>query len=57
MSMVMDPRTTFTVRPLSPVLGAEVIGLDLTQPLDTGTRREVYGAFCRYQVLASGTSG
>src|SRR4051794_28782237 len=39
------------VRPLSPILGAEVVGLDLVQPLDAATRREVYDAFCRYQVL------
>ncbi|MEJ0018205.1 MAG: TauD/TfdA family dioxygenase [Acetobacteraceae bacterium] len=39
------------IRPLSPVLGAEVIGLDLAQPLDVATRREVYAAFCRYHVL------
>jgi hypothetical protein len=35
------------VRPLSPVLGAEVIGVDLSQPLDSATRRDVYDAFCR----------
>src|SRR5690242_251551 len=39
------------VRSLSPVLGAEVVGLDLAQPLDSATRRDVYDAFCRYQVL------
>jgi taurine dioxygenase len=33
------------------VLGAEVIGLDLAQPLDTAARNSVYEAFVRYHVL------
>ncbi len=41
----------FTIRPLSAVLGAEIIGLDLARPLDAATRRAVYDAFVRYQVL------
>ena len=50
-SMDMHVATTFEIRPLSAVLGAEVRGLDLSQPLDAATRREVYDAFCRHQVL------
>jgi alpha-ketoglutarate-dependent taurine dioxygenase len=42
---------TFTLRRLSPVLGAEVIGLDLAQPLGAATRRAVYDAFVRHHVL------
>jgi len=42
---------TFTLRPLSPVLGAEIIGLDLRQPLDEPVRAAVYEAFVRYHVL------
>ena len=38
MSAVMEALATFTVRPMSPVLGAEVIGLDLAQPLDAADR-------------------
>jgi len=41
----------FTIRPLSAVLGAEVVGLDLARPLDAATRRAVYDAFVRHQVL------
>jgi taurine dioxygenase len=41
----------FAIHPLSPVLGAEVIGLDLTQPLDAATRRAIYDAFVRHHVL------
>jgi len=48
MSLAMD---AVRIRPLSPVLAAEVIGLDLSQPLDEPTRRELYDAFVRYQVL------
>jgi taurine dioxygenase len=49
MSLAIDVGLQIT--PLSPVLGAEVIGLDLRQPLDAATRREVYAAFVRYHVL------
>ena len=41
----------FAIRPLSLVLGAEIIGLDLGQPLDPATRDAVYDAFVRYHVL------
>jgi taurine dioxygenase len=40
-----------SIRPLSPVLGAEVTGIDLSCPLDAATRQEIYDAFVRYQVL------
>jgi alpha-ketoglutarate-dependent taurine dioxygenase len=43
MSMVLG----FAIRELSPVLGAEVVGLDLTLSLDAATRREIYHAFVR----------
>jgi taurine dioxygenase len=56
MAMVLDERSAtpqaFEIRPLSPVLGAEIIGLDLAQPFDDATRRAVYDAFVRHQVLA-----
>ena len=55
MSIAMEARSrsgrAFDIRPLSTVLGAEVIGLDLAQPLDTATRNCVYEAFVRYHVL------
>ena len=41
----------FEIRPLSDVMGAEVIGLDLSQPLSEYTRQVVYDAFVQYQVL------
>ena len=44
-------RQTFTVEPLSPVLGASIAGLDLRQPLTEAAKRAVYDAFIRYHVL------
>jgi alpha-ketoglutarate-dependent taurine dioxygenase len=56
MSMAIEARSGagqwFTVRPLSPLMAAEVTGLDLRNPLDPETRQSVYDAFVRYQVLA-----
>jgi taurine dioxygenase len=40
----------FTVRRLTPSLGAEIVGVDLTS-VDTETFTEIYKAFLRYQVL------
>ena len=51
MSVVLEARTQFEVRPLSQVLGAEVVGLNLSQPLDAATRDSIYCDFVRYQVL------
>ena len=56
MSMVLEARSAagqqFNVQPLSPLMAAEVVGLDLRKPLDAATRQAVYGNFVRYQVLA-----
>ncbi len=56
MSLVIEPqaetRRDFAIRPLSPVVAAEGVGLDLRRPLGEAARREVYDAFVRYQVLA-----
>ena len=41
----------FAIRPMSPVLGAEVVGLDLRRPLDEDTRDAVFDAFIRHHVL------
>jgi taurine dioxygenase len=40
----------FTVRRLTPSLGAEIVGVDLTS-VDTEAFTEIYKAFLRYQVL------
>src|ERR687883_827603 len=44
-------RQAFTVEPLSPILGASIVGLDLREPLSDITKRAVYDAFVRYHVL------
>lgn len=41
----------FIAEPLSPVLGAAIVGLDLREPLSGTTKRAVYDAFIRYHVL------
>ena len=41
----------FAVNPLSPRFAAEIVGLDLRQPLDAATKDAVYQAFVRYHVL------
>ena len=49
---VLETRQAFQVRPLSDLMAAEVIGLDLSKPFDAETRDAVYQAFLDYQVLA-----
>ena len=42
---------SFDVRPLADVAGAEVLGLDLAQPLDETVRGEILAAFLEHHVL------
>jgi taurine dioxygenase len=52
MSMTAPSRAqSFTVNRLSPLMAAEVVGLDLRRPLDEPTRDAVYQAFLKHQVL------
>ena len=41
----------FDVRPLSPVLGAEIVGLDLALPVDAAAFRRVRGALEAHGVV------
>ena len=57
--MTLMTQTRLEIRPLSPALGAEVLGVDLAGPLDDGTVRALRAArlehvviFCRDQELA-----
>jgi taurine dioxygenase len=42
---------SFTITPLSDHTGAEVVGLDLTQPIDAATKQTLNDAWARYHVL------
>jgi taurine dioxygenase len=41
----------FEIRPLSDVLGAEIIGLDVSRPLDGEAKSALYEAFLKYKLL------
>ena len=41
----------FTVAPISDVMGAEIVGLDVGQPFDTKTLKTIRDAFQTYHVL------
>lgn len=41
----------FTIAPLSPVMGAEIVGLDVARPLDPGTRARIWDAFNEFKLL------
>jgi alpha-ketoglutarate-dependent 2,4-dichlorophenoxyacetate dioxygenase len=44
-------RPPFEIRPLTPRLGAEIVGLDLAAGVDAEAFRALYDAFLRHQVL------
>ena len=50
-----NPAWPFEVRPLTPSLGAEIIGVDLARGVDEKLFAAIYEAFVRYQVLLFGT--
>ena len=45
----------FSIRPLSPRLGAEIVGVNLADGVDDALFDAIYQAFLRYQVLLFGT--
>lgn len=47
----MAPAAGFRLAPLGGVMGAEIVGLDLSRPLGGGTFRAVNAAFLEHQVL------
>jgi taurine dioxygenase len=55
--MQPTPRATwpFEIRPLSSRLGAEIIGVDLTEGVDQALFRAIYEAFMKHQLLLFGT--
>jgi taurine dioxygenase len=48
-------RWPFEVRPLTPKLGARIIGVDLARGVDDALFRSIHQAFLQYQVLLFGT--
>jgi len=42
---------TFTVRPLSPALGAEILGVDLRDPIDEGLKQKFLDAWHQHLVI------
>jgi taurine dioxygenase len=54
MDTVTRTNWPFTIRPLSPNLGAEIVGVDLARGVDENLFRSIYEAFLRYQVLLFG---
>lgn len=46
-----DGYTAFDARPLSPVIGAELLGIDLAQPLNDAVIGEVRRALLQYKVI------
>ena len=49
-----DARLPFTLRPLGPRLGAELVGVDLARGVDEELFRAIYQAFLKYEVLLFG---
>ncbi|MED5357912.1 MAG: TauD/TfdA family dioxygenase, partial [Pseudomonadota bacterium] len=45
------PYERISVTPLSPVIGAEVSGVDLSQPLDNQLFQEIHDALIEHQVI------
>ena len=50
-TLAARPSAAFQIAPLSPRFAAEVIGLDLRQPLDDANKTAIYAAFVQYHVL------
>jgi taurine dioxygenase len=51
MNSTADLRLPFDVRPLTPALGAEILGVKLAEGVSDEVFRGIYQAFLRYQVL------
>ncbi len=47
------PYETITVKPVTPVIGAEIAGVDLRKPLGNQQFQEVHDALMAHQVIAT----
>jgi taurine dioxygenase len=54
MNNATDLRMPFEVRPLTPNLGAEILGVELAKDISAELFKGIYRAFLRYQVLLFG---
>ena len=50
-SMESQPYTLFKVKPLGPVMGAEVEGIDLSKTIGPEMKKELHRAFREWKVL------
>jgi taurine dioxygenase len=50
-TMLNKKHTTFTVRQLSPALGAEILGVDLRDPIDAGLKEKLLDAWHQHLVI------
>ena len=48
---VSERPSRLVVEPTTPVIGAEISGVDLSRPLDEATRDEIHRALLRWRVL------
>ncbi len=48
---ITEERETIRIKPLGAVLGAEITGVDLSQPVDAATKQAIHDAFLKYKVL------
>jgi alpha-ketoglutarate-dependent sulfate ester dioxygenase len=51
MTLTTHPTTTIDVRPTSGYTGAEIFGVDLSQPLDAATTADIRAALLRWKVV------
>ena len=51
MNSIVELRWPFAVRPLTPKLGAEILGVELANGVSDDVFKAIYQAFLRYQVL------
>ena len=48
---ITEESETIRIKPLRAVLGAEITGVDLSQPVDAATKQAIHDAFLKYKVL------
>ena len=49
--MTVMNKANLTIRKLTPAIGAELSGIDLSRPLDNNAQDEIYDALIEHQVV------